>query len=73
MSLMQWGDMLRTAARLGVPPESFWRMSVCEWRLLTGDATNAALSRRAFEALLQAHPDQTDNREKENGDAKRGR
>jgi hypothetical protein len=30
-----WGEMLRTAARLGVRPEGFWRLSLREWRMLT--------------------------------------
>jgi len=30
-----WGEMLRTAARLGVVPDGFWRLSLREWRVLT--------------------------------------
>ncbi len=29
-----WGEMLRAAARLGVGPEGFWRLSLREWRML---------------------------------------
>jgi uncharacterized phage protein (TIGR02216 family) len=30
-----WGEMLRTAACLGVGPDAFWRLSLREWRMLT--------------------------------------
>ena len=30
-----WGGMLRAAARLGLGPEAFWRLSLREWRMLT--------------------------------------
>jgi len=32
--MTNWGEMIRTAARLGVGPEGFWRLSLREWRML---------------------------------------
>ena len=37
-----WDEMLRTAARLGVGPEGFWRLSLREWRMLTARAGGVA-------------------------------
>lgn len=53
-----WGEMLRTAARLGVSPDSFWRLSAREWRLMTEPTGMAApLGRGALEQLVEAWPD----------------
>jgi uncharacterized phage protein (TIGR02216 family) len=53
-----WGEMLRTAARLGVGPEGFWRLSLREWRMLTDPPTAARpLGRRKLERMLEAWPD----------------
>ncbi len=53
-----WGEMLRTAARLGVGPEGFWRLSLREWRMLTDRPTAARpLGRRELERMLEAWPD----------------
>lgn len=57
MSVFPWGAALRAAARIGLAPEAFWRLSLKEWRLLTEEETGAALSRTAFEALCVRHPD----------------
>lgn len=53
-----WGLMLRGAARAGVAPEAFWRLSLKEWRLLTEASVEwAPLARREFEQLAEAWPD----------------
>lgn len=53
-----WGEMLRTAARLGVGPEGFWRLSLREWRMLTGrpDA-GTPLGRDDLMRMTEAWPD----------------
>jgi hypothetical protein len=38
--------MLRAAARLGVGPEEFWRLSLREWRMLTERPEGALPMRR---------------------------
>ena len=57
--MTQWGGMLRTAARLGVGPEAFWRLSLREWRMLTEQPDSAApLGRSDFEQMAEAWPDE---------------
>jgi uncharacterized phage protein (TIGR02216 family) len=41
---------------MGIPPAAFWRLSVAEWRMLTGGA--AALGRGEMEALMARFPDE---------------
>lgn len=54
-----WGEMLRTAASLGVGPEAFWRLSLREWRILTERPASAVpLGRRDFERMVEAWPDE---------------
>jgi len=53
-----WGGMLQTAARLGVGPEGFWRMSLREWRMLTARPDEAGPpGRMDFERMVAAWPD----------------
>jgi hypothetical protein len=53
-----WGEMLRFAARLGLPPADFWRVSLREWRMLTASpAAPEAMGRAVFERLAEAWPD----------------
>lgn len=53
-----WGEMLRTAARLGVGPEAFWRLSLREWRMLVEAPAGAApLGRAALERMMEDWPD----------------
>jgi uncharacterized phage protein (TIGR02216 family) len=52
-----WPRLLRLAATLGIAPEAFWRLSLAEWRALTGEQSDA-LTRQAFEALAQRFPDE---------------
>jgi len=51
-----WGEMLRTAASLGLGPEAFWRLSLREWRWLTA-AEARPLERGELAALMAAFPD----------------
>ncbi|MDZ4759641.1 MAG: phage tail assembly chaperone [Alphaproteobacteria bacterium] len=51
MSAMPWGALLRAAARMGIPPEAFWRMSLAEWRLMAGAGANAAMTRAELEEM----------------------
>lgn len=53
-----WGEMLRTAAALGIAPEAFWRLSLREWRMLVeGPAGAAPLGRAALERMMEGWPD----------------
>jgi uncharacterized phage protein (TIGR02216 family) len=50
--------MMRTAAILGTPPTGFWRLSLKEWRMLTGGPANAApMGRRELMRMAEAWPD----------------
>ena len=50
--------MLRTAARLGVEPEAFWRLSLREWRMLVEAPAGAApLERATLERMMEGWPD----------------
>ena len=54
-----WSAMMRTAAMLGVPPAGFWRLSLKEWRMLTGGSGNAApLGRSDLMRMAEAWPDE---------------
>ena len=53
-----WGEMLRTAAALGIAPEVFWRLSLREWRMLVeAPASAAPLGRAALERMMEGWPD----------------
>lgn len=56
---MPWGEMMRAAVRLGIPPAAFWRLSLREWRWLTGTAGGEAVSlgRAGLDALMRHYPD----------------
>ena len=50
--------MLRTAARLGVAPEGFWRLSLREWRMLTAQpGCGAPMGREDLMRMAEAWPD----------------
>ncbi|HYC75729.1 phage tail assembly chaperone [Brevundimonas sp.] len=50
--------MLRAAARAGVAPADFWRLSLREWRLLTeAPASGLPPARSEFERMAEAWPD----------------
>ena len=54
----EWGEMLRVAARLGVGPEGFWRLSLREWRMLTERPEGAVpMGRSEFERMADQWPD----------------
>lgn len=55
MSLLDWPFLLAEAARMGIPPDAFWRMSLREWRLMVSD--RQAMERGELEALLALYPD----------------
>jgi uncharacterized phage protein (TIGR02216 family) len=56
--MMPWGEMLRVAARAGVTPAAFWRLSLKEWRMLTErPAGPVPMGRDGFERMMAAWPD----------------
>ncbi|MFC5372907.1 phage tail assembly chaperone [Brevundimonas faecalis] len=53
-----WGEMLRAAARAGVTPEVFWRLSLREWRMLTAAPAQARpMGRAELERMAELWPD----------------
>lgn len=53
---MDWPAALRLALRLGLTPQAFWRLSLIEWRALTG-GTGPVLNRAALDTLIKRYPD----------------
>ncbi|MFZ4606037.1 MAG: phage tail assembly chaperone [Caulobacter sp.] len=53
---MPWPAMLRLAVSLNIGPEAFWRLSLKEWRALTGGDVEV-LTRAGLDALRREHPD----------------
>jgi uncharacterized phage protein (TIGR02216 family) len=51
-----WPALLRAALRMGIAPEAFWRLSLAEWRALTGGG-GEVLGRGGFEELARRYPD----------------
>jgi len=48
--------------RLGLSPEDFWRLSLCEWAALLEAALGvgaAVMDAAALNSLLQQYPDKT--------------
>lgn len=60
MSLLPWGALLAAAARIGVTPEAFWRLSLAEWRLMAAEGARApvAMARAELDALAARFPDE---------------
>lgn len=55
----RWGEMLRTAAGVGIMPAAFWLLSLREWRMLTARPSGPEpMGRGAFERLAEAWPDE---------------
>ncbi|GAM98864.1 hypothetical protein U91I_02500 [alpha proteobacterium U9-1i] len=54
-----WSAWLKAAAFAGVTPEAFWRLSLREWRALTGAVDADVLSRTTFHELAKRYPDET--------------
>lgn len=40
-----------------LPPDQFWQLSLAEWRLISQQPNDTALSRQAFEQLQTLYPD----------------
>ena len=59
MSRPDWLAALRAAARLGIAPREFWRLSLIEWRALVGSHDARPLSRSALAILMADYPDET--------------
>tara|TARA_R110000868_G_scaffold108842_2_gene296768 strand:+ start:2957 stop:3139 length:183 start_codon:yes stop_codon:yes gene_type:complete len=59
VSRPDWFAALRAAARLGIAPAEFWRLSLIEWRALVGPHDARPLSRRALQILMADYPDKT--------------
>jgi uncharacterized phage protein (TIGR02216 family) len=56
---MNWPAMIQAAARMGVAPEAFWRLSLKEWRMLTQVVGRAApMGREGLEAMMGTWPDE---------------
>jgi len=56
-----WPAMMQAAARMGVGPQAFWRMSLREWRMLTEAAAGAAtMGRGDLERMREKWPDERD-------------
>lgn len=56
-----WAAAFRYAVReLGLSPEAFWRLSMAEWRMLTG--VEAPLKRAELAALMARFPDEEKER-----------
>ncbi|MDO1558119.1 phage tail assembly chaperone [Brevundimonas sp. 2R-24] len=53
--MTDWAAVLKTGLALGIGPEALWRLSLREWRLLTGG--EAGLKRNGLEALMARWPD----------------
>ncbi len=53
--MTDWRGALSFALGLGIPPDQFWRLSVTEWRMLTGGT--AAMGRDELTALMARFPD----------------
>lgn len=53
---LPWGALLAAAARLGIPPAAFWRLSLREWRLLA-DAETPAMRPEDLRELAAKFPD----------------
>ncbi|MBR9826736.1 MAG: phage tail assembly chaperone [Alphaproteobacteria bacterium] len=53
-----WAAALRLAARLGLSPADFWRLSLIEWRALSElENAHTPLERQALTELTNTYPD----------------
>ena len=54
-----WAEMIQAAARMGVGPEGFWRLSLKEWRMLTEPAAGGSpMGRGDLERMAERWPDE---------------
>ncbi len=60
--MLPWGEMLRAALALGIGPETFWRLSLKEWRWLIRGGE--APSRAELAAMMINHPDTGEKHER---------
>ena len=56
-----WQARLQTGLRLGLMPDTFWRLSLREWQALTAPKRAGAFRRADLSALLSAFPDTEDS------------
>lgn len=63
MSLLPWERLLGAAARMGIAPEAFWRMSLKEWRMIVGQQEKS-LGRGELDALARLYPDEDGRHER---------
>lgn len=57
--MIPWRQWLQYAvAGLGLAPETFWMLTIAEWRWLTDRAGAGALARDGLDALIALYPDQ---------------
>lgn len=56
--MLPWAEMMRTAISMGVAPDVFWRLSLAEWRWLTGSAERG-FERTTLEGLMMIYPDRS--------------
>jgi uncharacterized phage protein (TIGR02216 family) len=52
----QW--LQYAVAGLGLDPQSFWALTIAEWRWLTARAAGEALTREGLDALIALYPDE---------------
>lgn len=53
-----WRDWLSIAVvRFGLPPETFWSLSLNEWRMLLEGESGGGLGRAGLDALMASFPD----------------
>ncbi len=59
MSLLPWPMLLNQAVSLGIGPQSFWELSIAEWRALVGPnkGTQARMNRADLTDLSLRFPD----------------
>ncbi len=59
MSLLPWPTLLSQAISLGIGPQSFWELSIAEWRALVGpnQGTQTSMNRADLTHLSLRFPD----------------
>jgi uncharacterized phage protein (TIGR02216 family) len=56
--MIPWRQWLQFAvAGLNLDPETFWTLTIAEWRWLTERAAGEALPRAGLDALIALYPD----------------
>ena len=58
--MLPWAEMMRAALVMGIGPEAFWRLSLAEWRWLTG-VRDRVPDRNTLERLMKTYPDRRRN------------